>query len=432
MDIRRLYPLVLLLAVSNPHGGCDRGDEQDGSKDDTQEGSDRNGGCGGGCGNGCSSSTDDSVSDDTDTGDSIDTAPPVDADGDGYTTDEDCDDGNVAVYPGADELCDRLNNDCDTTTDEGLTACFYGLDGSTKSLEDEFTAGLETDPAEVFLSTPGRLVLGSGKWFVSLRITAPVEIDGEGIDQTQISGGSMRSVVVVEDSMSTFVSASISGLSIINGLGSEFHKVDADITAGGAVFCRSTASTPANIVMKNVAISNAIADFGGAIYSSGCELEFSDSQFEGVSTGSALNNYGGALLLLNSTATLTNVEVTGFNASLFGGAVFVDESSSLSLINSVIADNLATSGANIFSRGSVTCEGTTAAAGVWGGVATESGGGIFLDINHSPTLTSTGCDWGSGDDDNSPDDVGISDSFSVTTLTTESFTCDVDGCTLTE
>jgi hypothetical protein len=45
--------------------------------------------------------------------------PPVDADADGFSADEDCDDANAQVYPGAEELCDTLDNDCDDTVDEG-------------------------------------------------------------------------------------------------------------------------------------------------------------------------------------------------------------------------------------------------------------------------------------------------------------------------
>ncbi|MFH1466885.1 MAG: MopE-related protein [Pseudomonadota bacterium] len=46
--------------------------------------------------------------------------PPdaADADGDGYTTVEDCDDDDAAVHPGASELCDGVDNDCDGTVDE--------------------------------------------------------------------------------------------------------------------------------------------------------------------------------------------------------------------------------------------------------------------------------------------------------------------------
>ncbi|MBT4856844.1 hypothetical protein HON52_01500 [Candidatus Uhrbacteria bacterium] len=54
-----------------------------------------------------------------DGGDTDDTdEPEVDADGDGFTADEDCDDSDASTYPGAPELCDGLDNDCDDVVDE--------------------------------------------------------------------------------------------------------------------------------------------------------------------------------------------------------------------------------------------------------------------------------------------------------------------------
>jgi hypothetical protein len=47
-----------------------------------------------------------------------DTAPPTDADGDGYAEGEDCDDGDASVHPGAEELCNGVDDDCDGTVDE--------------------------------------------------------------------------------------------------------------------------------------------------------------------------------------------------------------------------------------------------------------------------------------------------------------------------
>ena len=36
----------------------------------------------------------------------------VDEDGDGFLSDDDCDDGDINVYPGADEICDGFDNNC--------------------------------------------------------------------------------------------------------------------------------------------------------------------------------------------------------------------------------------------------------------------------------------------------------------------------------
>jgi len=41
-----------------------------------------------------------------------------DKDGDGYPAPEDCDDNDDTVYPGAEELCDSKDNDCDGIKDE--------------------------------------------------------------------------------------------------------------------------------------------------------------------------------------------------------------------------------------------------------------------------------------------------------------------------
>ena len=46
-----------------------------------------------------------------------DDAGAIDADGDGYTADVDCDDSVPTVFPGATELCDGLDNDCDQRLD---------------------------------------------------------------------------------------------------------------------------------------------------------------------------------------------------------------------------------------------------------------------------------------------------------------------------
>lgn len=47
-----------------------------------------------------------------------DSGSPPDADGDGWRVEDDCDDQEANTHPGADEICDDRDNDCDGRTDE--------------------------------------------------------------------------------------------------------------------------------------------------------------------------------------------------------------------------------------------------------------------------------------------------------------------------
>ena len=55
-----------------------------------------------------------------------------DADGDGTAACEDCDDGDSTAFPGATEVCDGADNDCDGDVDDGLSGMWYAdADGDT-------------------------------------------------------------------------------------------------------------------------------------------------------------------------------------------------------------------------------------------------------------------------------------------------------------
>ncbi|MFT4976292.1 MAG: hypothetical protein ACI8S6_002188, partial [Myxococcota bacterium] len=88
----------------------------------------------------------------TDTGDTG--AGLTDADSDGYSAGEDCDDNNALVNPGAAEVCDGLDNNCNDTVDEGVTTTFYAdTDG------DGF--GDEDAPTEACEQTSGYVSVGN-------------------------------------------------------------------------------------------------------------------------------------------------------------------------------------------------------------------------------------------------------------------------------
>jgi len=50
---------------------------------------------------------------------------PVDADGDGHVSTEDCDDSDRSIHPGATELCNEVDDNCDGEIDEGVQVLFY-------------------------------------------------------------------------------------------------------------------------------------------------------------------------------------------------------------------------------------------------------------------------------------------------------------------
>ena len=49
----------------------------------------------------------------------------VDNDGDGYFSDEDCNDLDANIYPTTTEICDGIDNNCDGMVDEEVLNTFY-------------------------------------------------------------------------------------------------------------------------------------------------------------------------------------------------------------------------------------------------------------------------------------------------------------------
>ena len=82
------------------------------------------------------------------------TAVDVDADQDGYLASEDCNDGDAMINPGAVEVCDDIDNNCDGNIDEDVLSQFY-LDSD----EDGF--GAPEDAIESCQAPVGYVVNGN-------------------------------------------------------------------------------------------------------------------------------------------------------------------------------------------------------------------------------------------------------------------------------
>ena len=67
----------------------------------------------------------------------------------GYVTDDtDCNDGDDAINPGATEICNAIDDDCDGTADDGLTFIYYAdADGDTYGDPLVFTTSCDGPPA---------------------------------------------------------------------------------------------------------------------------------------------------------------------------------------------------------------------------------------------------------------------------------------------
>ncbi|BCR04652.1 hypothetical protein DESUT3_17210 [Desulfuromonas versatilis] len=66
----------------------------------------------------------------------------LDADGDGYPASNDCNDGNDQIHPGASEVCDGADNNCNGTVDEG---CAPDADG------DGYSAAVDCNDGNPFI-----------------------------------------------------------------------------------------------------------------------------------------------------------------------------------------------------------------------------------------------------------------------------------------
>ena len=73
---------------------------------------------------------------------------------------------------------------------------------------------------------------------------------------------------------------------------------------------------------------------GGAVYAAGCRISFINCKFE-----ENVNNRGSAIFLGYSQTVIEDCEFINNNASEFGGAIFNDDDSTLTVINSKFQDN---------------------------------------------------------------------------------------------
>ena len=260
--------------------------------------------------------------------------------GSGYALDSgDCDDSDAEVYPGAEEICDDIDNDCGGVVDDDLRTLYYldsdgdgfgdpsevtdaceppdkdhvedgtdcddengeihpdaeeicdgvdnncaedfseaswaGLTGSTADLTTDFSAGTAEAPVELELLEPGVLTLCDGTAHVPISVGADVQIIGSYGAEATALSGGGQGTVV-----SVFNSANltIEGVSVVGGA--------ADMGAGLYVDDGAALTVSDVILAENIATTA-----GGALFVStdasaaGTAVSFEDNEPDDISRG---------------------------------------------------------------------------------------------------------------------------------------------------
>lgn len=268
----------------------------------------------------------------------------------------DCDDGDAARFPGALELCNGQDDDCDEGTPE--IAQIGALPYPT--LEDAIAAA--ADGATVTVCAGIHPVH-------DLRIERPVVIAGATDDpaQTVLDAEQRGSVFVVTGG----ASLTVEDLTLTRGTGQPTPGLDFGALAGGAIDALIGSGGP--VVVRGCVLEENTADYGGAV--AGIDITIEDSVLRrnrSTSDGGAIYHDGpGPLALVNAT----------FDANVgdLGGAVFTR--GDLSVTGSTFTANEAAAFGGalaLLGRRNDPFEAVFGTTTVEGNQAAEWGGGIYV------------------------------------------------------
>ncbi len=229
--------------------------------------------------------------DDDDTSDDDDTVPPVDADGDGYPETVDCDDSNAEVHPGASEVCNGIDDDCDGAADLQVPAAYAAI-------QDAIDAAVDDDLVCVSAGTYIETIDPSGKAIHVLGVDGP--------DATFIDAGGADSVALFHSGEGA--DTILEGFTLRNGNAAVGGGVNADL------------SSP---TLTNLIITDNTAEQGGGLFLDSCSPTLTGVTITG---NVATENGGGGMYLYFASPAMQQISIQDNTAAYGGGGIFMHES----------------------------------------------------------------------------------------------------------
>ena len=143
----------------------------------------------------------------------------------------DCDDGDDGIFPGAAELCDDIDNDCDATTGEDGQVSFEDAAGDWSDVTALF-AGTHSAAARVVADAEGTYWFCDGTYRAHVEATASISLVGRG-DGAVLDGAAQDSVLFID---ADGLTVTVDRLTLLNG------QAQSGILARGATRGAATSS----------------------------------------------------------------------------------------------------------------------------------------------------------------------------------------------